>query len=1308
MGLADAIAREKAGAGAASAPKIVLPALTVAKPPPEHKPQGLGSQLLGMSKGLIPGIAHVLKGNAEGLFNFYADPLKKGLGMKPSFETDTSKGLLNQIGQNVRHYAPGDADMAASMKRTGGRLVDTASVPFGKQTWGNSQYGKAVKQGTILPTLVEDAGNVALVAGPLTKALGAGAASASQAAEAANAAGAANAAQLAARAARLEAASNVVGKVTGAAGHVADLPARPITLAAEGLGKIAQPLGRAALATERGAAIGARLAEISAGMKERANIREIDQTLGKRPAGEEVKYAGVARRAADSNLKALAKELGVDRAELTHATLLHQSGMAPVAEALANVPEQFQPAMSHATFGVEQQPTAGTLALLRDPAVMARATEAWSPMRTLLDRAEQARLSGEGMRNPLSEEQLGNTPMPSKVESILGQMDQREAALQERLNEAQAKAADARAKVGPRDYSGKQPKRTALSAEALGKLRERARPGSPIEVWRGENPDVASLDSLPQGRYHSPVDASKRWGPQQQSTIWAENPLDIRFDRAWDPKVPESLAINAGDALARRSLGGDYARFEALARTDPQAAIAELKAKFPDHDTAYLETDPDPGLIIDNYGAAAARAAGHDVVHWGPRNTPELGEVLALNGHKYHVAPRGQVAALTRQQGTLGRVMLKDAEMAGKFGELRGAKDLVARQAERGASKLENQLTKLGERKVAEAERLTQGPVEVAPGKYKPALMAGERLKNALKTANLEGDVPTTMEALHAAGQTPTYVPGGFEDPTFKPGIGAPRNIQERRLFAEKSKTGGNVLKSNERVAEQVARDSASAKQNVAIQEIKKQYVRTPEQLIREELAQMDQIDSPTRLDHLRRAELEDRLARGHDLAAYMREKGYSSIGNKAETAITGQSEFVPHTVLKTYKQMTEPVSKGIVAKAFDKGTTGWKHMQLALNPGWQVGNVAGNALMAVVRGGMDPGALAEYTPRARKLLAEEASRGESLVPARLKGTGGVAEMIREGSMQDPKTPLGKVIQGSYALNEAVDNTGRTAYYLWLRDQGMSEAAATHQTLRVMGDFSNLNPLEQQVKRALPFYAWQRHTAMMGYDLATKHPWRTAAVLDLAQQGRGDPSDPKNQIDPNDPRSSMIGLGKNLFLPVANMNPFSSSVQSPFLSPTGMASSLNPLIKGAAAMGLDINLQRGRMNSRPGYSDAQLKRYGGDKSVFGNLDANGRQVFGPMSASEDARYVLGQMGPLGRAVLGAKEGDKVRYDTGVPMLSKGKTLSAEGGRPQAITRPLGLPIPVFMNEGRIDKSRSDAAKKAAKTAAIAKKKMVKK
>lgn len=1070
---------------AGSMPRTPLPAAGGGAQPKQQKPLSLASQAAGLVKGLPGGIFHL----GKGLLQLAQGPTYESANKQVAAMQEakaSGKSFADQLAAMTRVKAPIVNETAASMSRTGGNLVDLASVPFGKQTMGGSHYGQAVKQGTILPVLVQDVGNVAIVGSGATKALGAGA-------EAAAASGSGMAPGLARAASAAE-------KVTGYANRIADAPARPYALALKGVGKAGAQAGELLGKTEWGAGQMAKLADWQAGRAQAGRVRELDQSLGKRPAYEEAKFAKVAAKTTNANFEALAKEAGVAPADLQHAHNLYQTGLGPVISQLEQIPDEVT--REHAynrVFGVEQKPSLATRELLANPDLMGKAEQAFDPLRKRITAQEKIKLETESpvrKTGMLSIEQLGHEPMQSRVDKLV------------ELGHDPERLAQGPVEVAPGAY-----KPALLAGERL-------------------NATMSELGMAPQP---SGLEALRAYADEARKLSKAKNPITA-------------------------SAGERGATMEALAaRTQEAAAAGDMTA-------------PKPGL-----------------------------------------------------------------------------------------------------------------------------------------------EAPVTMEQLQSQGIFPKYVQGGYEDPNFAPGIGAPRSLQERTTFAEKQKKGGNVLKSNNRVAEQLARDAVSLHQNRAIGAIKGEFVRTPKALIEQEIAQLQAgpMDRPT---ELRIQDLQDRLARGHDLSSYMTERGYKSIANKAESGVTADSEFVPKGVAKTYKAITEPTSKGPVAKVYDKTTQAWKTLQLPLNPGWNVGNLFGNGTMAVVRGGMDPATLIEYSQKARKVLEQEAKTGESILPARLHGTSGVAEMVREGLSRDPQTKvgkiydktLGKVIDAGYAANEAVDNTGRAAMYMWLRDKGMSEEQAVQQTLRSMGDFSNLSPLEQQVKRALPFYAWQRHTAQMAYDMATKHPYRTAAVLDLANQGVNNQVTQKDQLRPDDPRSGLLNVGGNLFLPVANMNPFTNSVQPPFLSPTALAGSLNPIIKGAAAMGLDVNLQRGRMNTRPGYSDKNLQRYGGDESVFGTLNSNGQRQFGPMSLSEDARYLLGQGGAIGRGILGALEGDKVRYDTGVPMLKNGQPIQSENGRLQSAYKPLGLPIPYTINQQRVkDNSAKNAtayAKAQAKKAKAKKKK----
>ena len=208
------------------------------------------------------------------------------------------EGFFGQIGRGFRDTTPVVSDAAASAKRTGGRLVDLGSVPFGKQSLANSQYGQASKNGTIVATLMEDAGNVALAGGLASKGLSAGA----------SATGSSTLARAAAGAER----------VAGVANAAADLPARPLQLAAKGVGRVARPAGEAILNTERGAALAQSLSDkgyIGEGRKQAMQVREVDQ-VAKREAGELARQGGLSWKATEHGMKGLAKELGVDASEV--------------------------------------------------------------------------------------------------------------------------------------------------------------------------------------------------------------------------------------------------------------------------------------------------------------------------------------------------------------------------------------------------------------------------------------------------------------------------------------------------------------------------------------------------------------------------------------------------------------------------------------------------------------------------------------------------------------------------------------------------------------------------------------------------------------------------------------------------------------------------------------------------------------------------------------------------------------------------------------------------------------------------------
>lgn len=113
-----------------------------------------------------------------------------------------------------RKYAGLQSEMGDSLVRTGGNLLHP------------SRYGKAIRNGRIVDTVLEDAGNIALIGGAASKVLGAGA-------------GAAAAAGNVERAATLGKYANAAERVAKVGGGIGDAPVSVFRKGIQGAGKVA-------------------------------------------------------------------------------------------------------------------------------------------------------------------------------------------------------------------------------------------------------------------------------------------------------------------------------------------------------------------------------------------------------------------------------------------------------------------------------------------------------------------------------------------------------------------------------------------------------------------------------------------------------------------------------------------------------------------------------------------------------------------------------------------------------------------------------------------------------------------------------------------------------------------------------------------------------------------------------------------------------------------------------------------------------------------------------------------------------------
>jgi hypothetical protein len=690
----------------------------------------------------------------------------------------------------------------------------------------------------------------------------------------------------------------------------------------------------------------------------------------------------------------------------------------------------------------------------------------------------------------------------------------------------------------------------------------------------------------------------------------------------------------------------------------------------------------------------------------------------------------------------INKTMLEEAKAAGQLGEIRGVTNLEGRRARAQVGSARGRLTQATNRLGALEERLQAGPVEVAPGAYKPALLSGGRLKDyvtdkleghatALELADagvdlkatpealqasghllfheaiqkhidnpgvvdalkaIQDDVATTMDQLHAKGIQPEYLAGGTEESVNQSGISPPSRITDVKTRAERQKLTGDLPKSFNRLTELNVRELARSVQNKTNLTLAETYGKTAREVLGDALDKLDPTD-PLAID-LKSAAGHT----GHDLAMEMDRHGYTQLPprpGESPTMPTADTKFVPKPIAEAYDRIVKSGNPKGALKVYDQATRMWKHSVLPLSPMWQVGNVVGNTMLAMVGAGMGVADIAKFGPQALKNLRAELETGTPHYDPNLYGAGGAHEMLGRDNGTARLTIKGREIRpvlAGYKANEFVDNIGRSMVYDFARSKGMDHAASVEYALKAMGDFGNMNPLERNVvKRVIPFYAWQRHITKLAFSLPLEHPMRVAWTMHLSQI-HNDPMTAKTASQKGLPdwMDGYIPVGGK-WLSSGGMNPFTMATNLPVFSPREELKSVNPLIQFGAFAGADINLRKGRMNTRP--------------AGTGPMDSTGKRILGPAGLSADANWLIGQS-PIGRGLqalapnqfmpgrVGSGLGDNVaRYDTGDPIVNKrGKTLPTEGSRFEQVIKNFA-PWPITLSAKRLQDQAAAAKKK---------------
>ena len=645
----------------------------------------------------------------------------------------------------------------------------------------------------------------------------------------------------------------------------------------------------------------------------------------------------------------------------------------------------------------------------------------------------------------------------------------------------------------------------------------------------------------------------------------------------------------------------------------------------------------------------------------------------------------------------------------------------------------------------AKETELAKGPPSVVPGKDRTALLVANRMKQSIMRIADERTVEIAQEAgaavdswvdeiadfatpeiqsmialaegipvylrdlqaeLDATGRPyPEYVPGGLDEPMSGGFVGgaSDRLPKEGVTSAEQAKRTGRTPKRTTTIARTYMQEVKQIAENQAANRMIESGVARPAQQLIEGLRGEVPDDIVDDLLAGRTSE------RANDIGQALKRAGYTAwdpaapFSGAVPASIALDTLFIPTPVFAEFRRwFAKSDTNPWIKWGLDKPTTVWKHMVLALNPYWHIGNIAGNTMMASIAGGVPPHVLVREGWNALKMLTEEGSapravdrlvrvmakdlkdrRGDVLFPARLYDAGTAAESLR--ALADGDRELGRlmqVVQGSYNFNNFVDNLGRSTVFLAKKGKGLTDEQAVQATLRAMGDFSRMTVFEKNVvRRVFPFYAFMRHVAQMSWRLPLNHPFRVAATLHIA-----------NQHAPELPEgtpmwlASSLPMGDDRYLNLSSFNPFTAGL-TPLTAGEAnpvaeLTRSINPIGQAALAVGAGFNIKQFRMMTRPPGS--------------GRFDSEGRPTAGPLAPSE-AAYYLAQQTPQTRLLASLVGGNKVRYDQGDPMVAQGRVLEQDGPPSESILRNLGIPWPVTVKtseRARRAKARIEANKRA--------------
>jgi hypothetical protein len=651
-------------------------------------------------------------------------------------------------------------------------------------------------------------------------------------------------------------------------------------------------------------------------------------------------------------------------------------------------------------------------------------------------------------------------------------------------------------------------------------------------------------------------------------------------------RLPESSALSSAQRLGRLN---ERARASAAIERSTRRAIDHVNADIAAIPEKLRQAFPDRVAKLNDRFVNNARKAARDIEKAGtaaPGISAELNsaidEILAEHGD------------------TPGARLVIPRVIREVFNSVEGMPDDVR-------SKLDAQLQSWENARAAMMNKVGDIQFQGSPAPFRPPMTtarlgfkslmtqaderaaAGDHAGAAILRSYAE-DIPSTVEAMDKAGISPTFLTGGEAPNVAKPTTSM--SLSERKLAAQYKRGAGFGA---------AALDDVTRRQ---MQQVKLIVENKTKQLLKERFGRKADsfVEDPSTLTP-------------EELDRAVRAQGYVPVTGDV---VAHDTLVVPEHINNELGRYTKQMDDNFFYHLLTRINSGWKTGILALSPRWHLGNIAGNAMMAMVSGGVSPQELVSRLNAIRKEgggLRELYKAGGAVEgrPAELlnQGTTRFEHQLAQARGPSAKSmgPIGRLAEHSYRVNEFADAMFRTAVYDAKLGQGIPAAAALKQTLNAMGDFSRLTHFERTwVRQALPFYPWLRHQTQAILRLPIEHPARAAWMGHLANMYT-DPS-----MSPTDLR--LLGLrtpqswGPLAGMNLSTINPFADPTRMPLTDLTAIGQAVTPALKFPAALaGLDISKQPPGQFTRPGGKTGYLTPgealyYGAQQVPFVNTATN--------------------------------------------------------------------------------------------------------